>query len=114
MSKKRAHKTLSLEEKLTILEELSSKTHRQLAEKYGVGVSTVADIRKKGDQLRERKRTLVEMGCQRPVKTMKIGNDQQLEMAVFLWFKQKREEGVPITGKLYMFIQKQKLITCHT
>ena len=38
MSKKRAHKTLSLEEKLTILDELSSKTHRQLAEKYGVGV----------------------------------------------------------------------------
>ena len=32
MSKKRAHKTLSLEEKLTILDELSSKTHRQLAE----------------------------------------------------------------------------------
>ena len=31
MSKKRAHKTL-LEEKLTILDELSSKTHRQLAE----------------------------------------------------------------------------------
>ena len=40
MSKKRAQ-TLSLEEKLTILDELSSKTHRQLAEKYGVGVSTV-------------------------------------------------------------------------
>ena len=32
MSKKRAHKTFSLEEKLTILDELSSKTHRQLAE----------------------------------------------------------------------------------
>ena len=48
----------------------------------------------------------MEMGCQRPVKTMKIGNDQQLEMAVFSWLKQKREEGVPITGKLYMFIQK--------
>ena len=28
----RVHKTLSLEEKLTILDELSSKTHRQLAE----------------------------------------------------------------------------------
>ena len=31
-SKKRAHKPLSLEEKPTILDELSSKTHRQLAE----------------------------------------------------------------------------------
>ena len=32
MSKKQAHKTLSLEEKLTILDELSSKMHCQLAE----------------------------------------------------------------------------------
>ena len=32
MSKKRAHKTLSLEEKLMILDELSKKTHHQLAE----------------------------------------------------------------------------------
>ena len=32
MSKKRAHKTHSLEEKLTILDELSSKTHHQLVE----------------------------------------------------------------------------------
>ena len=34
MSKKRAHKTLSLEEKLTILDELSLKMHRQLAHLY--------------------------------------------------------------------------------
>ncbi len=27
-----------------------------------------------------------------------MGKDQELEMAVFLWFKQKRGEGVPITG----------------
>ena len=32
MSKKRAHTTLSLEEKLTILDELIKKTHFQLAE----------------------------------------------------------------------------------
>ena len=34
MSKKRAHKTLPLEEKLTILDELSLKMHRQLAHLY--------------------------------------------------------------------------------
>ena len=43
---------------------------------------------------------MTEMGCKRPVKTMKLGADEELEMAVFLWFKQKREEGVPITGRL--------------
>ena len=41
---------------------------------------------------------MTEMGCKRPVKFMKMGRDQELEMAVFLWFKQKREEGIPITG----------------
>ncbi len=97
MSEKRAHKTLSLDEKLQIFEKLCSHTHWQLSEEYGVGVSTIADIRKKGSKLREHKRKhkrkLTEMGCRRPVKTMKIGNDDQLEMALFSWFKQKREEG---------------------
>ena len=40
------------------------------------------------------------MGCQRPVKTMKLGKDQELEEALFVWFRQKREEGVPLTGNL--------------
>jgi len=99
MSQKRPHKTLSLDEKLEVFGKLTSHTHRQLAEQYGVGVSTIADIKKKGDKLREHKRKLTEMGCTRPVKTMKIGKDNQLEMAVFSWFRQKREEGIPITGK---------------
>jgi len=30
---------------------------------------------------------------------MKIGNDDQLEIAVFSWVKQKREERVPVLGK---------------
>ena len=40
------------------------------------------------------------MGCQRPVKTMKLGKDQELEEAIFVWFRQKKEEGVPLTGNL--------------
>lgn len=71
-----------------------------LSEEYGVGISTISDINKKGLELRSYKRKLAEMGCKRPAKTMKLGKDQELEEAVYLWFRQKREEGVPITGKV--------------
>lgn len=107
---KRAHRTLSLEEKLKILDAIGSKTYKAIGEQYGVGVSTVADIKRKGQQLREHKRKLTEMGCTRPAKTMKIGYDQALEMAVFSWFRQKREEGVPITGNANHVASYTKLI----
>ena len=29
---------------------------------------------------------------------MKLGKDEEHDKAVFLWFKQKYEEGIPITG----------------
>ncbi len=103
---KRAHKTLSLEEKLKILGYIGSKmyTHDQLAQEYGVGKSTIADIKRKGQELREHKRKLTMMGCKRPSKTMKMGNNYELEMALFSWFRQKREEGIPVTGKCILAI----------
>lgn len=33
-------------------------------------------------------------------KMMKVSDDRRLDQAVFLWFKQKRSEGVPISGSL--------------
>ena len=92
---KRAHRSLSIKDKLQILDQIGKKSYKVLSEEYGVGIS---DIKKKGSEFREYKRKMTEMGCKRPVKIMKMGRDQELEMAVFLWFKQKREEGIPITG----------------
>ena len=31
---------------------------------------------------------------------MRLGDDKQLDQALYLWFKQKRIEGVPVTGPL--------------
>jgi len=39
------------------------------------------------------------MGCKRAAKIMKLGKDEELEEAVFLWFTQEREKGVPLSGK---------------
>ena len=46
------------------------------------------------------RRQTKEMGVVRTVKTMKLGEDCTLDQAVFLWFKQKRAEGIPISGHI--------------
>ena len=99
---KRSHKTLTIDEKLTVLDELEKRktSYTILCEKYGIGRSTITSIKKQGDKLREYKRKMVEMGFRRPAKMMKMGADEELEKAVYLWFIQKREHGVPITGPI--------------
>lgn len=51
-SVKRGHKTLSIADKISILNELKhGVSGKYLAHKYGVGASTICDIKKKKDQL---------------------------------------------------------------
>ena len=95
---KRAHISLSIDQKVEILGKIGGRSYKLLSEEYGVGVSTISDIKRKGPELRDYKRKMAEMGCKRPSKIMRMGQDQVLEEAVFLWFRQKRE-GVPVTGK---------------
>lgn len=50
---KRQHKTLSLKEKSDIIDDLKrGVTGKSLALKYGVGASTISDIRKKSDKIK--------------------------------------------------------------
>ena len=44
---KRAHKTLTIHQKLEILDQIGKKRYKVLSEDYGVGVSTISDIKKK-------------------------------------------------------------------
>ena len=43
---------------------------------------------------------MTDMGVKLLAKTMKLGRDDELETALHLWFKQKREDGIPITGAI--------------
>ena len=36
----------------------------------------------------------------RKAETMKLGNVNKLDQAVYMWFKQRRMKGVPISGPL--------------
>ena len=52
--------------------------------------STISDIKKQELALRAYKLKTTEMGVGRSAKIiMKLGKDEELEAALFLWFKQK-------------------------
>ena len=40
------------------------------------------------------------MRMYRQTKTMRLGNNVALDKAVYLWFKQKRMDGIPVTGPI--------------
>ena len=98
---KRKRVVLSISDKLDILTMLDkSVSYSTICEKYGIGRSTVGDIRKSRDKLTKFRSDIVSMGTSRDTKVMKLGDDQQLDQAVYIWFKQKRMEGVPISGPM--------------
>ena len=45
---------------------------------------------------------MTEMGVGWSAKVVKpnVGRDEELEVALFLWFKQKLEEGISVTGPI--------------
>ena len=94
---KRAHKTLTIDQKIEVLDQLPTKSYTIICKEFGIGRST---IKKQEPVIRAYKRKMTEMGVTRSAKIMKLGKDEELEAALFVWFKQKREEGVPITGPI--------------
>ena len=40
------------------------------------------------------------MGMHRQLKTMRLGNNVALDKVVYLWFKQKRMDGIPVMGPI--------------
>ena len=47
-----------------------------------------------------------DLGMSKKTKVMKLGDGIRHDMAVYLWFKQKGMEGVPISGKQFSCIRR--------
>ena len=89
---------MTIEQKVEILNELSRGVSATiLSERYGVGKSTVSDIKKNKDSILNFKRKVTDMGMNKKVKIMKLGDDMKHDEAVYIWLKQKRMEGTPIS-----------------
>ena len=100
-SEKRKRKVLTIDEKLEIIS-LLDENHSlaAIASKYGIGRSTVSDIKRDRQKLLDFKKQTLDMGMYRCPKTMRLGTSTILDKAVYLWFKQKRMDGIPISGPI--------------
>jgi hypothetical protein len=88
---------ISIETKKKILQELESGTRQcDIMRKYSLSSSTVATIKKNKAKIEqtefEPSRKRLRVGCSASEK------GQELDEAVFTWFKQTRSRGVLVSG----------------
>ena len=95
-SAKRKRKDVSLKTKYEALIELENgKTNKEVAESFGIPQNTVSTWK-------ANKAKIVEAFQKGGTKVKRIKSDKfdQINTAVFLWFKQMRSENVPLNGVL--------------
>ena len=80
---KRRHKTLTIEDKISLLDHLPTCSYSVLCESYGIGCSTISDLKKKEPELRLFKKKITELGAKRS-KTMKSCSFEHLETTLFI------------------------------
>ena len=100
-AKKRKRVVLTLAEKIRIIERLEAgEVGGKLAKEYGVGTSTISDIKKAKEKIRafvaeqESSKSLINR------RTMKRCIDADLDKMLIIWFKQERSKGLPLSGPL--------------
>ena len=97
----RKRKVLSIEQKLEICRRLrSGASVTALSKEMDVGKSTICDMKRNEEKLTSfaAKMDSTEGSLKR--KTMKLASDTKLDDALYLWFAQKRSQGVPISGPI--------------
>lgn len=100
---KRKHVTLSLKQKLEILEKLEKgQSATSLALEYGCGRQTISDFKNKKEKLRDfaKKHLPVDVKTTKFAvsKVMKLGKHQELDEATYKWYNQTKSTGLPVRG----------------
>ncbi|XP_051174284.1 jerky protein homolog-like [Leptopilina boulardi] len=92
---------IPITDKIKIIESLKKgESGRLLADKYGVGTSTISDIKKNAESILNYKVKIDSQDGSINRKPMKDPPNKLLEDAVYSWFLQKRPTGQPISGPL--------------
>ncbi|VVC25162.1 DNA binding HTH domain, Psq-type,Homeobox domain-like,HTH CenpB-type DNA-binding domain,DDE superfamily [Cinara cedri] len=101
MPSNRKRVVLSMKKKIDIIAKLEKgETRRALAIKYGVGLSTISDIKKNADSITRYVNNFDSKKGSLSRKTMKKPKIELLEDAVFTWFMQNKASKKPISGPL--------------
>ena len=100
-----------MEQKLSILDRLKEgQTQERIAGDFGVGWSTIGDIKKAGDKLRSFAATMENFDVSsKKRKIMRLCKDNKLYEALYLWFIQKRAQDMTVNG----FILCEKASQLH-
>lgn len=104
MSEKRKRVVLGLNQKLEIIKRLrKGETATSVALIYGIGRTTVNDIKRDADKIEQHVSTMQSMdGDVRTRKTMKPAKYDELDTAMYRWFIQARSQGIPLSGPIIM------------
>ena len=93
-----AHKMLSIDQKLEVLDLLFRKLYSMLCREHGIKRSAITDIKECEPEIQMCKSKVIAIRMGQSVKMNKLKNNEESEAAIFLWLKQKQEKGVSITG----------------
>ena len=75
-----------------------------ISEQYGIGQSTIVDIKKSKHKLEGFSKEMVDMGM-KETKTMSF---RSWDEALYIWFRQQREKSMPVTEPI--LIEKARLL----
>ncbi|XP_067144543.1 jerky protein homolog-like [Centruroides vittatus] len=99
--RKRKHVVLSVSDKLKIIDQFKSGASRlTLAGEYGVGKTTITDIKKNSDAIKKFASVLDSEDGSMHRKMMKMAENKDLDTSVYTWFMQVCSQRQPISGHL--------------
>ena len=100
---KRKRTVLSIETKLEICKRLKKgATVTAVSGEFDLGKSTISDIKRNEGKLTSYAAEMDSTAGSLSRKTMKKAKDSKLDDALYLWFAQKRSQGIPISGPILM------------
>lgn len=101
-TQKRKRNVLTFEKKLEIIREIKKGVSAvALSTQFGVPRTTINDLKKNADEIERFASQMESMdGRSKKRKTMKKAANEALDTALYLWFVQKRSEGVPLSGPI--------------
>lgn len=101
--KKRKHLCLSIAQKVKLLEKLDKGVSvKRLTEEYGVGMTTIYDLKKQKDKLLKFYAESDEPKLMKTRKTLHKAKNEDLDRVLKEWIRQRRSEHMPLNGMLIM------------
>lgn len=95
MSNKRKHKSLTLKDKMAVLNMLDNgEPMADIAQRFGIGRTTIYDIKLRRSVI------MAHVNISDKRKTLKTGKYPECDTAVYNWFLEERAKNTPISGDI--------------